>query len=794
MRKAWPGGAILWAPLANEADTCRKYVLPKLKASGWTDELISEQAYFTDGRIIPIGRRHRRARGNKADYLLRYRPDFPIAIVEAKADWKLPGDGLQQAMDYSEILELKFAYSTNGAGIVEHDYTTGAQRDITAFPTPEELWSRYRENEGLSKDRDAEDYLFPFNRELRNPDGSIKTPRYFQRVAINRSIRGVLEGKKRLLLTMATGTGKTFTALQIVWKLWKTGRKSRILYLADRSILVDQPITREFSIFGDAVWKIQGEAKKGREIYFALYQAIAEDEGRAGLYRDYPPDYFDLIVVDECHRGSARDDSRWRGILDYFSPATQIGMTATPLRDDNVNTYEYFGAPLFTYSLAQGIDDGFLAPYRVHRIVTTADATGYRPEAGEVDRFGRAIPDSVYGTKDFERNLSLVPRTEAVARHLTNFLKRTNRFDKTIVFCVDQEHAEQVRAALHGQNEDLTREYPHYAARVTSDEGAVGRGFLDAFSDPEKQTTTILTTSQLLSTGVDIPVVRNIVLFRNIGSMVEFKQIIGRGTRIYEDVGKLFFSILDYVGATRLFADPAFDGFPEVESITKIDESGTEISTPTDMVREGEPGETGPVISDPPEPTARKLYVDEHTVEIAAEAVYDLDPETGKRLRAISYEEFSSEQIRKLFASATHLRSRWSRTEEREAIVAALQEKGIEFDHLAEVTGLPDADLLDLLLYVAWNTPARSRRERAEQVFRGKQRIFEKYSPAAREILQEILKKYSEFGPNQLHDLRILEVPPLSERGSPLEIAAAFGGPNALRIAISELEQAIYAA
>jgi type I restriction enzyme, R subunit len=782
----------------NEADTCRTKVLPKLRDAGWTDDLISEQLYFTDGRIVPAGRRHKRKEGKKADYLLKYRPDFPIAICEAKASYKKPGDGLQQAMDYAEILDLKFAYSTNGRGIVEHDYTSGKQTDLETFPGPAELWSRLRRAEGLHDDQDADDLLFPFNRELRNANGSVKTPRYFQRVAINRAVKAVFEGRNRILLTMATGTGKTFTALQIIWKLWKTGRRRRILYLADRNILVDQPIVREFSVFGDAVWKLQGEAKKGREIYFAIYQSIAEDDSRTGLFREYPSDYFDLIIVDECHRGSARDESSWRKILEYFSPATQIGMTATPLSDDNVDTYSYFGAPLFTYSLAEGIDDGFLAPYRVHRIITSADAFGYRPEAGETDRLGRVIPDGEYGTRDFERSLSLLPRTEAVARHLTNFLKRTDRFDKTIVFCADQEHAEQMRAALHKENEDLTREYPHFVARVTAVEGKIGRGFLDDFIDPEKRSPVILTTSQLLSTGVDMPVVRNIVLFRNIGSMVEFKQIIGRGTRIFEDGGKMFFSILDYIGATRLFADPGFDGDPEVTDSTTIDGEGEETSSVSE-VAESEPppfgsGGSGVIIEAARPEIGKKLYVDEHPVEITGEAVFELDPETGKRLRAVSYEEFSSEQIRKLFASSVALRSRWSNSEQRESILAALGERGIDLDHLAEATGLAGCDPLDLLLHVAWNAPVRSRRERAEGVMRSDQRIFEKYSPDAREVLRDLLEKYAEFGPAQLHDVRILEVPPLSERGAPLEIAALFGGPEGFKKAVTELEQAIYAA
>jgi type I restriction enzyme, R subunit len=408
--------------LANEANTCRKYVLPKLYESGWNDEQISEQRYFTDGRVIPIGRKHRRLPGRKADYLLFYRSDFPIAVIEAKAEHKLPGDGLQQAMSYAETLDLRFAYSTNGHGIVEHDYTTGKQSDLPGFPGPKHLWDRLRGNGVPADDEAAQDLLFPFNRELRNPDGSVKTPRYFQVIAINRAVKAVLEGQRRILLTMATGTGKTFTAVQIAWKLWKTGRKKRILYLADRNILIDQPMSREFSIFGDAVWKIQGDAKKGREIYFALYQSISEDESRPGLYREYPRDYFDLIIVDECHRGSAAEESRWREILEYFEPATQIGMTATPLQTSKVDSYDYFGPPIYTYSLATGIEDGFLAPYRVHRIIPTIDATGWHPQDGQQDRYGRPVPDAEYGTKDFEKAISLYTRTESVAKHLTNHL------------------------------------------------------------------------------------------------------------------------------------------------------------------------------------------------------------------------------------------------------------------------------------------------------------------------------------------------------------------------------------
>jgi type I restriction enzyme R subunit len=520
-----------------ESDTCRDYVLPRLAAAGWREDQIVEQFPVTDGRIVLAGKRHRRDRPLRVDYLLQFRPGFAAATVEAKRLFKLPSQGLQQSMRYAELLDVPFAYSTNGKGIVEHDFDTGAQANLDGFPSPDDLSHRYQAWKGILDDEVAERLALPFARALRNPDGSVKEPRYYQRVAIQRALAAVLGGEKRALLTMATGTGKTFVAMQIVWKLWSgdwpDGRKPRILYLADRNILIDQPIEREFSpVFGDAIWKIRGEAKTGREIYFALYQALADYEDVAGLFRDYGRDYFDLVVVDEAHRGSARDESSWRAILDYFASATQLGMTATPLRNDNIDTYRYFGDPIYEYSLAQGIEDGFLAPYRVRRVVLSPDAYGWAPDAGQLDLFGREVPDGLYETPQFERVVSLLSRTDLAARHLTDFLKSTDRMAKTIVFCVDSEHADQMRAALHRANDDLTRQYPHYVARIVSDEGDVGVEHLGNFADVESVTPVIATTSKLLSTGVDLPTVKNIVLFKPIGSIVDFKQIIGRGTRL----------------------------------------------------------------------------------------------------------------------------------------------------------------------------------------------------------------------------------------------------------------------
>ena len=520
-------------------------------------------------------------RQSEFDFLLRYTRDFPLAVVEAKANYKAAADGVQQAKTYAEMLGLKFAYATNGHEIIEFDYSTGLERSVPGYPAPAELWARYRQAKGISDPAQAERLLTPFNHAVG------KGERYYQQIAINRAVEGALKGDRRMLLTMATGTGKTAVAFQICWKLWsarwnRTGeyRRPRILYLADRNILVDQPKDGIFAAFGDARHKIEGgQVVKSREMYFAIYQALAEDERRQGLFRSYSPDFFDLIIVDECHRGSARDESSWRAILEYFEPAYQLGMTATPLRDDNRDTYRYFGNPIFEYSLRQGIDDGFLAPYRVHRVITEWDAAGWRPSKDEFDRYGRPIPDDEYETKDFEKVVALRARTEAIARHLTEFLKKSDRFAKTIVFCVDQEHASEMRLALNNLNSDLVAQYPDYVCRVTADEGDIGRGHLSRFQDVDTKVPTILTTSQLLTTGVDAPTCKNVVLARVIGSMSEFKQIIGRGTRVRDDYGKLWFNILDYTGsATRLFADPAFDGDPARITEEEITPDGEVVS------------------------------------------------------------------------------------------------------------------------------------------------------------------------------------------------------------------------
>ena len=784
-----------------EAQTCRDYVAPNLEQAAWSVEQIVEQYPISHGRIGVVRGKHRRGDPLRADYLLEVAPGFPVAVVEAKREHKLPSDGLQQAMRYAELLDLPLAYSTNGKGIVEHDFDTGAQTNVDRFPTPSEAWARYRAWKGLHDAEAADILLGPFTRQLRNPDGTVKEPRYYQRVAIERALEAILGSKKRALLTLATGTGKTFVALQIIWKLtagkWPDStRKPRVLYLADRNILIDQPMSREFRpVFGDAIWKIGGERKTGREVYFALYQSmVGTGDVDSGLFRDYPADYFDFIVVDECHRGSARDDSSWRAILDHFSSATQLGMTATPLREDSRDTYEYFGEPVYEYSLKQGIDDGFLAPYRVRRVVTNVDAYGWQADEGQLDLFRREVPAGLYETRHFERVVSLLSRTDVAAKHLTEYLKRTDRMAKTIVFCVDQGHADQMREALHRANADLTRQYPHYVARIVSDEGDVGKEHLSNFGDVESATPVIVTTSKLLSTGVDLPTVKNIVLFRPIGSMVEFKQIIGRGTRLYPDADKLSFEIIDYSGATALFEDPQFDGPPERVVTEELDEDGEVVTPPEVHEPEPEydaPGELGD--DDLAERGARKLYIDEADVWVAAEGIYLPDAESGER-KLVEYADYVAGNARRLFTNPAELRDQWQARASRDQIEKALEDRGIAFDELAERLGHPESDPLDLLVFAAWNGPVVSRRDRTNRLRRDQAEFLERFVPEARAVLEELLEKYAEHGIGQLDDLRILEVPPLPDYGTPVEIADSFGGAEGLRAAVEELQRLLYAA
>ncbi len=792
----------------NEADTCRKYVVPKLQAAGWDDRphSINEQRTFTDGRVVFVGGKARRGKQKRADYLLRFSPDFPIAVVEAKARYKQPAEGLQQAIDYAEILGLRFAYSTNGRGIVEFDFTTGIEREVLDFPTPEDLWDRLRRTEGPDDDEIAERLLT-----AGFPDRT-KPLRYYQEIAVNRTVQAVLQGRKRSLLTLCTGSGKTAVAFQICWKLWQArwnirgdSRQPKMLFLADRNFLVDEPMAKDFRPFGDARHRIaHGNPVKSRDMYFATYQTLAEDESRSGLYREYDPRFFDLIIVDECHRGSAREDSAWREILEWFEPASQLGMTATPRREESADTYDYFGDALYEYSLAQGIGDGFLAPYRVHRVITDYDAAGWRPTQGQMDRFGREVPDAEYGTPDFERKVALRARTQAIAKHLAGFMAETDRFAKTIVFCVDQEHALEMRSALVTHNADLMKECPDYVCRVTADEGNVGSAHREKFQDVETRTPTILTTSQLLTTGLDAPTCKNVVLARMVGSMAEFKQIIGRGTRLRPDYGKLAFNILDYTGtATRMFADPAFDGDPVREREMVIDADGETIQTSEGEDTTPEPDELPDpdwdsdirdqgMGGDDEERAPRKFYVDDGQVEIIRHLVYELDTE-GRMLACKHLTDYAGEKVRTLYPNASELRAGWLDAERRVEIVERLEALGIDAATLAESLGKPEADEFDLLCHLAYNAPLLTRRERVEKLVKEQEAFFADFAPEARRILDAIIEKYAEHGSAQLKLPDILEVSPLSEWGNVIELSDRFGGSAALRGAVNDMQRLLYA-
>jgi type I restriction enzyme R subunit len=788
--------------MLNEADTCRILITHKLKAALWDDDQIREQISFTDGRIVAIGNHAKRKTQRRADYILRYSHDYPIAVVEAKAENVNAFDGLQQAKLYAEMLGVKFAYASNGHTTIEHNYLTGETKEIDSYPSPDELWRRLNGNSPFAAENAKEQLLTPAR--PKNP------LRYYQEIAINRAVEAILTGQKRILLTLATGTGKTPIAAQIAYNLWasrwnikgRAGRRPKILFLADRNFLVDDPYSKHFAMFGEARHKIQREVNTSRDMYFAIYQAVDGDEWNPGLYREYPADFFDLILVDECHRGSSKEESNWREILNYFGSAVQLGMTATPLRDDNRDTYAYFGNPLYIYSLKQGIEDGFLAPYRVHRVVSNWDLDGFRPDQGALDRYGREIPDELYTTQTFERNIALKSRTRAFARHLSKFMQGLgDRFAKTIVFCVDQEHAAEMALQMQQFNQDLMREYPDYVVRITGNDKEIGRGHLDNFADVEKKTPVVVTTSQLLTTGVDIPTCRIIAIARTVNSMVEFKQMIGRGTRVRDDYGKLFFDILDYTGsAVARFADPEFDGFPALATLEEIDEAG-QVRENSEQVTQPEETDETSGMGEPAAPfhfnderyQPRKYYYDGGYVEIVASVVYDLDP-NGNRLRVVRYSDYTAEVLHQMYTTAADLRSKWSDAQQRAAVIEALEARGISFEHLAQVLEQPEADPFDLLCNVAFQAPIRSRKERADFVRREQKKFFEKFSPEAREILNEILDKYVESGIAQFKMPEIFKLPPLVRHGNAMEISRKFGTPQKLTSALNHLQAMIYAA
>lgn len=778
----------------SERDICSKFLTPAIVGSGW-DLLtqIREEYPLTNGRIIVRGKLVSRATPRRADYVLFRKPGIPIAVVEAKDNNHTIGDGMQQALNYAEMLDVPFAFSSNGDGFLLHDMSGRGKTEkalgLDEFPSPSDLWAGFRSWKGLSPEVEKvveQDYY---------TDASGKAPRYYQARAVNRTVEAIAKGQDRALLVMATGTGKTYTAFQIIWRLWKAGVKKRILFLADRNILVDQTKTNDFKPFGQALTKIQKRTiDKSYEVYLSLYQAVTGNEEERNVFKEFSPDFFDLVVIDECHRGSAAEASQWREILDYFDKATHLGMTATPKETKDVSNITYFGEPVDTYSLKQGIEDGFLAPYKVVRIDIDKDLQGWRPEKGKKDDLGEEIDDRIYNVRDFDRTLVLKKRRELVASKVTEFLKATDRFDKTIVFCEDIEHAEAMRSALVNENPDLAGENRKYVMRITGDNDE-GKAELDNFIDPEQRYPVIATTSKLMTTGVDAQTCKLIVLDQTIKSMTDFKQIIGRGTRVNEDYGKFFFTIMDFRKATELFADPDFDGDPVV--VYKPGE-GDPVVPPDDAV--GVPADGEEVVFKPQEHEdwtlpddgsgrRRKFVVGDVPVMVVAERIqyYGKD---GKLITE-SLRDYTKKAVRSEFKSLDLFLKKWTEAEQKAAVIKELEEQGVLFEALADDVG-KDFSPFDLICHVAFDRPPLTRKERASNV--RKRDYFAKYGEPARAVLEALLDKYADEGIEDIESLEILNVQPLSKLGTPVEIVKRFGDRAKYLQAIRDLQALLYEA
>ena len=766
----------------SERDICTKFITPALTQGGW-DLLtqVREEVSFTKGRVIVRGKTHSRGKSKRADYILYYKPNIPLAVIEAKDNNHAVGAGMQQALEYAGMMDIPFVFSSNGDGFLLHDrtVTTGPVETEVAldkFPSPTTLWQRYCQAKGIGAQ------ARPVVEQDFFSAGTDKPPRYYQLNAINRTIEAIAKGQDRLLLVMATGTGKTFTAFQIIWRLWKSRKKKRILFLADRNILVDQTRTNDFKPFGAAMTKVTNrQVDKAFEIYLSLYQAVSGTEEIKNIYKQFSPDFFDLIIVDECHRGSAAEDSAWREILEYFKKATQIGLTATPKETEEISNIDYFGEPVYTYSLKQGIEDGFLAPYKVVRIDIDKDLAGYRPEQGKRDKHGQLIEDRVYNQRDFDREMVLEKRTELVAKKITAFLKATNRYDKTIVFCEDIDHAERMRQALVNENADLVAQNAKYIMRITGD-NSEGKAELDNFILPEERYPVIVTTSELMSTGVDAQTCKLIVLDKRIESIAKFKQIIGRGTRINEDFGKFYFTIMDFKKATERFADPGFDG----PAICIYEPKDNQPPVPPDDVIPGD--DDSVILVDPPGPGRVKYVVNDVPVSIVAERVQYYGPD-GKLITE-SLKDFTRKAVRKEYASMDVFLKQWSTADRKQLLLDELVERGVFFDDLAEQVG-KELDLFDLICHVAYDQPALTRRERADNV--KKRNYFTKYGEKARAVLNALLEKYADEGIQPIESMDVLKIDPVSRLGTPVELVKAFGGREKYQAAVRELETQLYA-
>jgi len=779
----------------TESDICDQFITPALVGAGWDPATqVRREVTFTAGQVKVKGKLAVRGKQKRADYLLFYQPNLPIAVVEAKDNNHPVGGGMQQAMAYAETLDVPFVFSSNGDGFLFHDRTgksTPVERQLglDEFPSPEELWSRYRAWKDLSPEADRL-ARFPYH-----DDGGGKEPRYYQRIAVQRAVEAVARGDRRILLVMATGTGKTYTAFQIIWRLWKAGEVKRVLYLADRNILVDQTITNDFKPFGAVLTKVKNRiADKSYEVYLALYQAVTGSEEEKDVYKQFSRDFFDLVVIDECHRGSAREDSAWREILDYFEPATQLGMTATPKETRDVSTLTYFGDPLFTYSLKQGIQDGFLAPYKVVRYDLDRDLVGWRPPAGMRDDLGVEIEDRIYNQKDMDRSLVLHQRTCLVAERIVAYMAATDPYGKAIIFCENIDHAERMRSALANE---VARVFPEEAqntsrfiVRITGDSDE-GKRALDDFIHPERRYPVIATTSKLLSTGVDVRTCKLIVLDQTIQSMIEFKQIVGRGTRIHEEAGKYWFTLMDFKKATELFADPAFDGEPVIiyqpgpgDAPVPPDEEDEEGEGQGD---EGE-GDEGPIIDLEPDGPVR-YFVSGVPVSVVAERVQYYGPDG--RLVTESLTDYTRGKIREQHATLDSFFRRWSEADRKQAVLDELAEHGLMLEQLSEQVGR-DLDPFDLICHVVYDRPPLTRRERVDRV--RKKDIFARHGPQARAVLDALLEKYADEGLVPLEDVNVLRVAPLSALGTAVELIRVFGGAEGYRAAVRELEAALYEA
>lgn len=763
----------------SEMDIRTKYITPAITNTGWDPITQMREEYkVTNGRIIARGKSCKREAPLKADYVLFYKPNKPIAIIEAKDNKHTMSDGMQQALQYASMMNVPFVFSSNGDGFIFHNkLITEGDVEITLsldeFPSPETLWKMYLEKNNVSP---AQEKIIDEPYYSNNPD---KQPRYYQMNAINKTVEAISGGQDRVLLVMATGTGKTYTAFQIIWRLWKAGIKKCILFLADRTALISQTFTNDFAPFKDKMtWVTKQNFDTAHEIYLALYQGLTgEDEDANSLFQQFSPGFFDLIVVDECHRGSAKADSQWREVLEYFSSATQIGLTATPKETNSVSNIDYFGDPIYTYSLKQGIDDGFLAPYRVIRVFFDKDIEGFVPYDGQLDDNGEVIDNRVYNTTDFDKNIVLAKRTKLVAKTVTDYLKKHNcRMDKTIFFCVDQEHADRMRQALVNENADMCAIDDKYVMRITAND-EVGVKQLDNFRNVEKDYPVLVTTSKLLSTGVDVQTVKYIVLDSNIRSMTEFKQIIGRGTRVREDLGKLYFTIFDFRDVTRLFHDPDFDG-------------------PIEQQDDYQPHKPGPGPDEPPkvppQPSDKKpkYMLGGTQVTVAQKHIQYLDKDGN--LITESLIDYTKRNVRNQYASMDEFLNAWSDAERKQTIVEELEKRGVFFDDLCDEVG-KDLDPFDMILHIVFDQPPLTRKERAEKV--RKRNYFTKYGKQAAEILDALLTKYADSGLTDLENVDVLKVDPIKQYGTQVYIVnTIFGGIAKFREAIKELKAAIYAA